>query len=305
MDLSKKAAVSPQENWEIATTLQFLLISELFARKEWKAPAAVFHGGTALSMLYQTGRRSEDLDFMIDETLSRDLEKTMKSTAKRLQVLARGIYPDCTIDLIGPKGHDVDSWFFGWSHPNRHGKVKVKVEFYTRPQDLLKNYLTAQIIPTGPTHLPAKISNVISGPQLISAWSDKIIAMSQRPAFKWRDIYDLWFLTKHMKSLDDSKDPKEHVPYPTHEKFVEALESTASIYGKNLTDIRDGLQRMLETGVLESTDLYADDMKKWFQQDTWDRWNPATFDLHRTKVRGEVLSALSMLNEHIPSGPTP
>jgi len=293
----KRTDISESDEQEIATTLQYLLMNEIFSNSRWRAPHAVFHGGTALSMLHDTGRWSEDLDFMIDEELFATLEKTMANAAERLQILARKIYPDCQIDLNGPKGKtEVKAWYFGWTHPNKYGKVRVKTEFLPKPTDLLRGYKTVQVIPVGSSLLPVAITSFVHGPQLISSWADKIIAMSQRPYFKWRDVYDLWFLDTRMKALSSAKDTNIRTPYPSDDEFLKALEATASIYGKTPDDVRIGLEVLLSKNIFDDADGYKKDIAKWLPEEV--KSNDQLLELHRTVAKHEIERVLTVILEN-------
>ena len=296
--------ISPKQEMEIAITLQLLLLNEIFSDSAWRAPNAVFHGGTALALLYNNGRWSEDLDFMIDQEMFSTLDEKLKSAAARLQILARRVYDGCHIDLIGPKGKEdnIKHWKFGWTHPLKRGKVIVKVEFLTKPQKVLSAYQSTQLIPLGRANLPITITSVVHGPRLIASWADKMIAMAERPYFKARDAYDIWFLARRFKELALSDDPDEHMPQPEDEEFVSAVEANAAIYGKDVSAIREGLERRLAGGDLDDLDGYASDMAKWLPASVGkDR---GVLQLQLNAAKKEIGRAVRLMENCAPKGPS-
>lgn len=299
----KKTEISSFEEQELATTMQILLMNEIFADKNWRPPHAVFHGGTALALLHDNGRWSEDLDLMVDNKLFETLEKTMNAAAERLQLLTAKTWPECKIDLNGPKGSDeVQAWYFGWTHPRKHGKVKVKMEFLPRPSELLQSYKTVKLVPVGASVLPVSITSIFHGPELISSWADKVIAMSQRPHFKWRDVYDMWFLDTRMKGLASAKNAAVRVQYPEDATFVAALESTAAIYGKSLDVVKSGLEALLEKDIFADAEKYKKDIAKWLPEEVVD--NDDLLDNHREIARREIERAVEIIKNHEYSGPS-
>lgn len=303
LDTPRKTDITPAEEQEIAVTLQLMLLNEIFSKPEWRAPKAVFHGGTALALLYKNDRWSEDLDFMVSEDLYDSLEQTMKLAAARLQIVARKLYPGCFIDLNGPKGrNDVQAWTFGWTHPKKHGKVKVKSEFFASSPDMLEGYQTTKIVPIGPYVLPVSVATPVHGPQLISSWSDKIIAVSQREYFKSRDIYDLWFIDRRTRELAISADANTRAPYPSDEEFMTALETTARIYDKTIEDIRIGLENKLAQNLFDDSEQYYADMKKWLPSAIVEQ--AEVMDSHRHVAKAEVERALRLI-ENVPGMPKP
>lgn len=289
-----KADLKVEEKIEIATVMQSILLNEIFSTEGWFAPRTIFHGGTALSLLHGSGRFSEDLDFMIGDDVVADLEATMRNAMERMQMSISYVYPESKIGIKGPGGKDVVKWDFEWTNPNKRGKVKVKAEFLARPEDVLKDYRTVKIVPAGPKGVAIRFSAAIHGPELISSWSDKMIAMAKRDDFKWRDIYDVWFLHGSIKSL--------RVDSP--EMFIQSLESTAQIYSEPLSVIQEGLEKVIADGYLSDIDKYTENMSRWLSEDDWSRRKP-TFEAHLLAARSEVNTAIRLISEHAPSVPQP
>lgn len=261
MDLSKTGSLTKSEHLQIAADMHAKVLDELFRETRWRAPDAVFHGGTALTLGHRSVRFSEDLDFMVREDVADRLEKAIAIVQKRVNVAMGVLYPGSTVTVKGPKGNEVAKWVFTWSHPNRRGNVQVKAEFLKTAGDVLKAYRTNTAVPTSKGTIG--LTMPIPMPDLLWAWADKVKAIATRPAFKWRDAYDLAFVANSM-----------HVP-PSDDERVEALTSVADIYGKTLDDIAEGLSAVTESGVLTDSETFETDMSRWFDDELFEHYKDA------------------------------
>lgn len=302
MDLSVSGPVTQIDRFEVATTLQSQILNFIFHSTNWKAPRAVLHGGTSLSLMRKSDRFSEDLDFMVDESAYAELDAIVAKTFKKVseQTLVR--YPGCAIELYGPKGEEVRAWDFRWSHPSRRGKIVVKIEFLKTTTDLLKNYRTAHILPTANGSAIVSITTAIPTPELVAAWADKVKAIATRPEFKWRDAYDLAFLHDQFhgrgwkkQSIDD-------------DALYDALASTAAIYDKTPGDLIHGLEGAIERNVFDDIDAFAADMSRWLNPERWEEYNSlGMFSDMLGKARHEIERALEIVIavDRSPSGMQP
>lgn len=261
MDLSVSASLTNNERLAIAADMHAKVIDELFRETRWNSPDAVFHGGTALTLGHKSVRFSEDLDFMVDREAAEGLERAIGVVHKRVSLAMGFSYPGSQVALKGPKGDEVSRWVFTWSHPNRRGSVQVNAEFLKTTADLLRAYRTNTAVPTSKGTIG--LTTPVPMPILLSAWADKIKAIATRPAFKWRDAYDVAFIAGGMGngSSDDEK--------------VEALASTSAIYGKTLEDVREGLAAVMESGVFKDFEAFETNMSRWFEEDTFERYRDA------------------------------
>lgn len=258
MDLSVSTGLGKQEHFLIAADMHAKVLDELFWATKWKSSEAVFHGGTALALGHRSERFSEDLDFMVDGRAAQDLDKVMGEVLERVRLAMSLAYPGCSVALKLPKGTgEVNRWTFTWSHPNRRGNVKVHAEFLKTTADLLRAYQTS--VPVTTAKGTIGIRAPIPMPTLLSAWADKIKAVATRPAVKWRDIYDIAFILRSMH------------PRPADDEKVEALSSTAAIYGRTLDDVARGLEVVLAEGILDDREGYEADMARWFDDEYFER----------------------------------
>ncbi|MDW9481701.1 hypothetical protein GOB57_23930 [Sinorhizobium meliloti] len=258
MELNETRNLSQEENFEIASVMHATILDELIRCTDWVKTDAVFHGGTSLSIIRESVRFSEDLDFMITEECVEGLAAAVRSVHDRMSLILGSHYPGGHLDLKGPKGRDVCQWLFVWSHPARRGNVQVKAEFLITKKNLLANYASTHIVPN--SRRAVLVKSHVPVPVLVSAWADKIKAIATRPAFKWRDAYDLSYISRSMVRENLSDDDK-----------ARAIRATAAIYGTSMADLEQGLRRVLESGVFEEVEAFEADMKRWFDADTYER----------------------------------
>lgn len=283
LDLSLRGDLSRDEEFEIATILHTLVLDALFRRSQWMAKDAVFHGGTALALFRNSKRFSEDLDFMISEEAAAALEKVIQRVRDDVHMAMSIRVPGSTIELKGPKGAEVAKWTFTWSHPNRRDRVKVKAEFLTTAADVLNNYGSIYLVPTG-THDVA-VSTPIPAPKLISAWADKIKAIATRDFMKWRDLFDLAFVSQTMRKEETI----------TNADKKRALEASGAIYGKTYADIVEGLRQVIATGLLEDVASFERDLWFWLDEATFETYRSRNMFANMLKlVRREIDDAMKL-----------
>jgi predicted nucleotidyltransferase component of viral defense system len=256
MDLTKVTNLTREETFEIASVLHATILDELIRCTDWVKSDAVFHGGTSLSIARNSVRFSEDLDFMITEECAAGLGEAIRSVHKRIGLLLANHYPGGQLELRGPRGNEVSQWTFVWSHPSRRGSVQVKAEFLITKKDLLAAYASTHVVPN--SRRAVMVKSHVPVPVLVSAWADKIKAIATRPAFKWRDAYDLAHISRSMI--------RENL---TDENKARAIAATAAIYNTDLSEIEDGLSSVVERGVFTEVGRFQADMQRWFDANTY------------------------------------
>ncbi|SOC27398.1 nucleotidyl transferase AbiEii/AbiGii toxin family protein [Thalassospira xiamenensis] len=294
MDLNVRANLSTAESFRIATHLHTVLLEETFRVTRWKNKDAVFHGGTSLKLAYDSLRLSEDLDFMISPTAHSSLLSAAKPVADKTRLIMKAHYPDCQIDFkvrqSQPGQSSVDVWDVRWTHPNRRGKVLVKMEFFRVDQDLLSEY-SARMMATLSGGEALRITTPVPVAEIAALWSDKVKAIATRPAFKYRDAFDLAFIANRL-SVSGT--------YPDDAKLTDNLLRASSIYGKTPSDIVKGLQQYLEAGHFEDVSAFRENMRHWFDADVYHSYDEAgLFESMLYSARSEVEKGCRLLEEHL------
>ena len=173
--------------------LQHLILRQLFEQKilqQW-----IFHGGTALRIIYGLNRFSEDLDFHLRTPDSQySLTATVKALCRNLELQGYRISESRIVErtvLSAFISFEQLLYEFNLS-PHSNAKLSVKIELDTNPpggfdyrQTLVNQYFPfGLIIHDLPTFLAGKLH-----------------ALIQRPFTKGRDYYDLVFLLSRWQEL--------------------------------------------------------------------------------------------------------
>jgi len=284
MNLEKRGDLAKSEIFEIAGTLHVLMLNALFRQTRMRAPDIVFHGGTSLKVARSSQRFSEDLDFMISPEIEGKLREYIVAAHRRSKETASVLYPGCELELKGPKEGDILRWQVRWTHPNKRTAVKVKIEFMIAEAELLRRYRSVSVLPTPDLQGSVRIGTSLPVPDLISAWADKIKAVASRPEMKWRDIYDLAYISDHLgKSRDD-------------EAETTAVLGVGDLYRYSSTDLVNDLTTVLESGILDRLDLFEDDIRHWLHDDVWeDLQSAGLLSAMLAKGKTELVRALDIV----------
>jgi predicted nucleotidyltransferase component of viral defense system len=172
--------------------LQHVILRELF--EQGVLDNIVFHGGTALRILFDLRRFSEDLDFHTLNKNEFDLEKIVKKIKAHLT--QQGYRLSVTTNFKGA----VQSAFIKFNDllpeaglsRQKGEKLRVKIEVDTSPPEgyNTKSSLINKYFPFGLIHHDR--ASFLSG---------KLHAVLQRSYTKGRDYYDLWFYLSRWKEL--------------------------------------------------------------------------------------------------------
>ncbi|ARE81378.1 nucleotidyl transferase AbiEii/AbiGii toxin family protein [Campylobacter helveticus] len=155
----------------------------------------VFQGGTALRLCYKNNRYSEDLDFVVhkDEVFHREFMDYFKAIFSE-KILKKY---ELEAEIYEPKEEEkrVQRWSARVYLPNRHKKSKINIEIANIPShdnsfEAIANNYEALI--------SKRIFVQVESKEEILA--DKIIALSQRPYLKFRDLWDIeWLINQGIK----------------------------------------------------------------------------------------------------------
>lgn len=252
----KRSDLDITKRIQVAERLQFLVLDEI-AAKQKTAKKIVFHGGTSISMLHGSPRWSEDLDFMATPDAVNQLFEDRVAIERSVRLRMSLEMPSASVELKAKgTGNDenhgqVERFMLRWEHPGRIGAVKIKVEFYTCPQERLDAYQSALFTPHRGGHAGRKIQ----GATLPSIRADKIVAIAQRPMLKHRDIHDLGFISPLIPEGDD---------------IEAALRASMGIYNRTADEILSGLDREILSGMSTDRDGFIENMQRWFDPGVFD-----------------------------------
>jgi predicted nucleotidyltransferase component of viral defense system len=222
----------------LAATLEAYLAS-----RRWQPGEMVFQGGTSLHLAYRSMRWSEDLDFLVDQSLDLGfLENALRSRITRLDGMPAGGVLSVSKSRDDKSPHTL---FVTASSPQWIGSAHVKLELWQTPPEAMQA-LSMRVLPLwteGRTlHAP------VLHPQEI--YADKVFALAARPYLKPRDVFDLQFLQAHPEVTRgvNTQDLLTRLRiYPNEEagQWIEKAEQRAATLPGQTEAIRKDLQRWL------------------------------------------------------------
>jgi len=273
MDISRRGHLTPSEKTLVSQSLQIHVLDAI-ARSVHDMPGRLmFHGGTSISTVHGSPRWSEDLDFMINPDMSRELDAVRGVIEEHAAERIAELTPGATFELIDKgkargKVREADpgtvmSWTGRWSHPLRIGVVKMKTEFYIAEPEAAARYRTEMAKPSA---VGLRAQDSIPAATLHTIWADKIMAMSARPTMKWRDVYDMGYVMNHIEDV-------------TTDGLFERLQVACKSYRSDMGAIHAGLDRDYLATLADRYDEFEEDMRSWL--------TPDDFVFHRQQGRLE------------------
>ena len=224
LNVFKKKKVTKSE------ALQLILLDNLYAQSG--SEHIIFQGGTALRWIYGGMRFSEDLDF-VTHLQAGDLEKILSKMPQNTKNA-------CTAQF-GPgkaeyktKGvrKQATKAFFIYRPEDQRERIAVKLEFETLKSGYDPEYskyilrdlpLVAGMVAGGELVIPYS-SSIVLAETPGEILSDKIRAIYERKYLKGRDIYDIWWIVKHLKVVPEwNKTRKKFFMYQT--SFIPARQA--------------------------------------------------------------------------------
>jgi len=165
--------------------IQIVFLNYLFQEK--KAEHLTFKGGTALRLLYNSPRFSEDLDFNSDLNQN-EIRKLLNIVITNTSKLVGGIELK---ELKTIQGFSSKLYF---KSDISSMPLTIKLDFSFRENSI------DEIKKTIITELPIQIYSLVNVFSAKEILTEKIRTLFQR--IKGRDIYDIWFLLNIQTTLD-------------------------------------------------------------------------------------------------------
>lgn len=168
--------------------MHYEILESLFSLKDIQN-TLVFQGGTSLRLCYNNDRYSEDLDFVIHK--DREFNKEFMDYFKSIFTEKISKKYNLQAEITDPKKDErvVQRWNAKVFLPNNHKKTKINIEIAK--------------IPSHSNHFKPikndydKLINkriFVQVETLEEILADKILALSQRPYLKFRDLWDIEWL---------------------------------------------------------------------------------------------------------------
>lgn len=224
----------------------------------------VFQGGTALRLCYGGNRYSEDLDFVtsnsmgdFDKPLFKEFEKVFINTMKKKYNL------EAEFDY--PKNEDnlVQKWTAKILLPTERKKTKINIEICRIPSydygvKTIENFYKIK----GSNYLDPILLNVESLDEILA---DKIIAFGARAYMKYRDLWDIKWLTDKNIQINQDLIDKKIIDYKIEDFQGKVKEKLEIMNNENLLDgFKSEISRFLPIDVYNKIVRFNmfDDIKK-------------------------------------------
>lgn len=189
-----KRQLAPAEAFDLRQALHVAVLEALMASRRWAPGELIFQGGTSLHLVHGSPRFSEDLDFLVADSLK------LGSIGSAIQSRLAGtpwLPADMALSVTTPKdGRNPHVFDVAVSGDGVLGSVRVKVELWAAPHDALKPLATA----VSPVRLivgrAAGAQAFVPTLELKEIFVDKVFAVAARPYLKPRDVFDLYWLAE-------------------------------------------------------------------------------------------------------------
>lgn len=205
----KKQPSSPEQKRDWANQAQLAFLDAISTETKLDISNLVFQGGTSLSLSWGSPRFSEDLDFLLSKGSPIDnLKDSMGKIQNKIQRTFSAMDSGFTV-TIKDKSRNNGMLVFDVivSNENFIGNSRVKTEFWTVNKDYLKKYESEYKTPqlNTNTNIIGKMTNQFPIPSstLESVLADKVVALAYRGRVKWRDVFDVWWISQKLdRGLD-------------------------------------------------------------------------------------------------------
>lgn len=189
-----KRQLKPAEAFDLRQTLHVAVLEALMASRRWAPGELIFQGGTSLHLVHGSPRFSEDLDFLVEDSLK------LNSIGSSIQSRLAGTpwLPDDMKLIVTPAkdGRNPHVFDIAVSGEGVLGSVRVKVELWKTPAEALKPLVTE----VRPVRLivgrAAGAQAFVPTLELREIFIDKVFAVAARPYLKPRDVFDLYWLAE-------------------------------------------------------------------------------------------------------------
>lgn len=258
--------------YDIQIALQTAALAAIADARTWRPGEIAFQGGSALNFVYQSPRRSEDLDFLVDEKVDlaavaaavhENLAKTLEFPGLAMRFRDK---PSLPVDSDDPVARPR---VFTLAAPQTHhvAAILVKLDFWPAPAPAIADITTTR-------------REGVSTETLREIFVDKVYALGARPYFKPRDVFDLAWISERLDQVEiRAEDLRRRLTLYPNQRAETWLEQAAA-----------------RNADLDRTMEIQDDLARWLPDepsvDTVARWAEAARDaLQRGTVAIHELKA--------------
>ena len=259
----KRKAITPDMMRKWAEMAHVFFIDALSSGAPLALKQIAFHGGTNLHLSWGSPRFSEDLDFLVNRDFAGQMRDVMPRIERRMRSMMSAVDPSLQvkIDDRTREGSNLINFRIVITSPEIVGQSMVKAEFWQVGSDYLSDYETCFKHPVARGDIMSRLSQPLPAGTLEAAYADKVVALGNRPHLKWRDLFDLWWITGQEKVEPAA--------------MVEQIRHQASAYtGPDGQSLSEGLRKFLERDPVDVMSQADPDLRRWLPKAFWDAVNP-------------------------------
>lgn len=269
------------------------MLAALMSVKAWRQHELAFHGGTSLHFSWASPRFSEDLDFLLERRAAEDLPGLMKKVEALLAERLLVIDPKLRVEIRNKssKLERMGNFHVVVTHDDVLGRAMVKAEFWAVDRAYLESYPTEFRQPVRPGDVVARTTALVPAGTLVASIADKITALAGRPFLKWRDLFDLWWVTTQTRGV-----PAEPGRLLSREVIEQYLHNRTGYDLDGLERDIASLQAFLDTDDETLVAAAEKDLRPFLPHDYWSRLGEAgvrQIVRHAKGLIAEVTASLS------------
>ena len=292
--------LSHPERLQVATLMHELLFSEITRALTIRPGQLIMQGGGALHYGYGSPRLSNDVDFLIAEAEAETLGRAGQRIARRVTASLRAQISGSQVSFRCGNGDprvsgsdQIQSTIdIVWEHARRDGQVRVAAEFHPVPASITRAYrqdpvmLKLSVLPGG-----GMIPLLLGAP--VGLWGDKVKAIACRQDLKWRDLFDLGFLSEHRGVVDAS----------VHDR-LRAIDVATRLHRGSLLTVYRGLEsRIADIGGVDGYGRYMSDLERWFAPDMFAAFDgTGSFRAHFDRAQADLAHAHDIIAYYFAHG---
>lgn len=243
-----------------------------------------FQGGTNLHLSWGSPRFSEDLDFLLNKNFASQMRDLIPRLERRMTNKMMSVDPSLRVKIIDKTrdGENLVNFRIVVTSPEVVGQSMVKAEFWQVDEDYLSQYETRFAHPVAKGDIVSRLSQPLPAGTLEAGFADKIVALGYRPRLKWRDIFDIWWITGQ----------KAIKPEDMVDRILQQSTAYAPPEGETLLS---GLQKFLSLAKEDVIRQADPDLKRWLPKSLWDAVNPNGIEDMVDMVREISMTIVSSL----------
>jgi hypothetical protein len=149
-------------------------------------------------------------------------------------------------------------------------RVLVKAEFWSVSEGYLARYPTEFRTPVRPGDVVARTTALVPAGTLVASIADKITALAGRPYLKWRDLFDVWWVTTQTRGVP--AEPGRVVARAVIDQYLHNRTGYATELGWE--GVRADVGKLKAFCELRTADLALQarrDLKPFLPRSYWDR----------------------------------